>query len=110
MSRRIKAETTDERWFEIDEEELKHYYGDDIPEDLEERIKHSLYDGDGFPGWCVELHNERDHYAEIHVYGVCEKHGRVMDTTAYNDRNTPACGSCWSEGYNADQARRNAVT
>lgn len=109
MSRRIRAEMTEERWFDVDEDAMRRYYGDDVPEDLASEVRQWLWDGEGFPSWLVERFPDRDYRSDLNVYGICPAHDRIMDTNLYDDRRTPACGTCWLDGYHAAQARREAA-
>lgn len=95
---------TDERWFDIDPEKLAAYYGDDVPEDLGAVIDQWLCEGEGFPEWCAERHDERYFSSKVEAYEMCEKHDRVKDTKDYHDRHKAACGSCWCEAYDAAKA------
>jgi hypothetical protein len=107
MSRRIRAEMTEERWFDVDEDACRRYFGGDVPDDLAAEVQQYVWDGDGFPSWLVERDSERDYRSDMNVYGVCAEHDRIMDTTFYGGEE-PACGACWLRGYEASTARLNA--
>lgn len=98
-ARRIKVETTHERWFDVDEEKLRAYYGEDVPDDLSAEVDQWVSEGDGIPAWLVERDSERDYGVEVQAFDLCARHDRIKEPTFRTLGGEPECSACWLEAH-----------